>query len=127
MNKELKFDRARFDAGEMPTRTRDGRRVLHVHDSGLDVEWPIVAWVEGSAFPNIYTSGGSPFKSGRENALGLVHEPRVRNLKVVVYLHQSTGEIYVVTSDHHDDFEAFVDRVSRAGRLLQLLEVEVPA
>lgn len=71
---KLKFDRARFDAGEMPTCTRDGRKVLHIHDSGLDIDFPIVAWVEGSGCYE-YTADGRYLRHDY-CAYDLVHAPQ---------------------------------------------------
>lgn len=79
--KELKFDRARFDAGEMPTRTRNGMKVLHVHDSGLAVTYPIAAWIEDDTFPHSFQTDGHIYSSD-EHPLDLVHEPRM--LKITV-------------------------------------------
>lgn len=122
----LKFDRARFDAGEMPTRTRDGRKVQWVADTGLERENPIIAIIEGDIVSTDYTRDGKFWADAEhDDCHDLVHEPRSRKLEIAVYRHPSNGGIYTVTSDAHDDFEAFVDRVNKAGRLLQVLEIEV--
>lgn len=123
---KLKFDRARFDAGELPTRTRDGTKVLHVHDSGLAVGRPIVAWIEGLDAPCSYIASGEFFGSGLESVLDLVHEPKMRTLKIAVLRGAVRGGIYTTTSDQHDDFDWLVERVSKEDLLLRLLEVEVP-
>lgn len=124
---ELKFDRARFDAGEMPTRTRDGRKALWVGNSGLDIEYPIVAIIKvfGSAD---YTRDGKYCSDGTLNLLDLVHEPKTRTIKIAVCLPRDpvTSGVYAITSDHYDDFERIVERVSKEDRLLHLIEVEVP-
>lgn len=75
MTKELKFDRARFDAGEMPTRTRNGRTVLRVVDSGLDVPYPLSTWLEGLRRPLSHTHSGRA-NGDHPDPLDLVHEPR---------------------------------------------------
>jgi len=72
---ELKFDRARFDAGEMPTRTRDGRKVLHVHDSGLGRDFPLVAWIEGRLGCDEFTADGR-YQVYGEGPHDLIHEPQ---------------------------------------------------
>ena len=61
---ELKFDRARFEAGEMPTRTRCGWKVLWCADSGLDIDYPVAAViVPDSGDPRMgeYTRDGGVF------------------------------------------------------------------
>lgn len=73
---ELKFDRARFDAGEMPTRTRDGRRVLRVVDSGLDCLYPLAAWVEGAGAASPFSRDGRFFVRDALSPPDLVHEPQ---------------------------------------------------
>lgn len=76
---ELKFNRARFDAGEMPTRTRGGFRVLKVVDSGLPVRYPIAAWIEdGDADcigPRRYSRDGRYDGPVFDSPFDLVHEP----------------------------------------------------
>ena len=78
---ELKFSRARFDAGEMPTRTRGGLRVLKVVDSGLAVRYPIAAWIAGDDYddcigPRRYSRDGRYDGPVFDSPFDLVHEPR---------------------------------------------------
>lgn len=87
MTEELTFDRARFDAGEMPTRTRDGRKVLHVHDQRNDDDYgdygdtrvyPLVAYIlpHGKGTPEVYTHTlEGRWKYGQIHGADLVHEP----------------------------------------------------
>lgn len=128
MNKELKFDRTRFEAGDMPIRTREGHEVLWCADTGLDREYPIVAIIEGVVGPAGYTRDGKYWSSGTLDTLDLVHEPKMRTLKIAVCRRRdtATGGAYAVANDQYDDFDEFVARVREDGRLLHLLEVEVP-
>ena len=79
--KELKFDRARFDAGEMPTRTRGGAKVHWCAATGLKDEFrAFVAIVGNNSVAVAYDSDGCSV-SGCVY-YDLVHEPRM--LKITV-------------------------------------------
>lgn len=132
MNTELKFDRARFDAGEMPTQTRDGRKVLFCTDTEIGGEFPIVAVLESkSTVPDsyMYTTDGRLFnEEDHESVLDLVHEPKTRKLRIAVCRSFCDGYTFTTTSDEdYGDFDTFITDVRENGRLLHLLEVEVPA
>lgn len=129
MNNELKFDHVRFAAGEMPTRTRNGKQVLHVHDSGLDVEYPVAAWFVGGDLPTGYTKDGLVLAGGGETPFDLVHEPKMRKLRIAV-CRDTLGDrrTITVTSDSKGDyFDVFLTDVRESGRLLHLFEVDVLA
>lgn len=113
---ELKFDRARFDAGEMPTRTRGGHKVLHVHDSGLSVDFPIVAWVEGGGC-NEFTADGRYLAYG-ECAYDLVHEPQ----KVRVGLRRNPKTVSGFLPTAHPDK---IDLWREQGVLVAEVEVAI--
>lgn len=129
MNNELKFDRARFDAGEMPTRTRNGLRVLWCADTGVDIERPIVALIEGDQNASNYTRSGRFWDDTEPSRNDLVHEPKMRKVRIAVCRDPSDDETTLtVTSDSKGvDFDVFLSAVRKNGRLLHLLEVEVPA
>lgn len=127
---ELKFDRERFDRGEMPTRTRGGGKVLHVHDSGLDVDYPISAWIDGHARPFSFGRGGSFSRCGQTTDFDLVHEPKTRKVRVAI-THRDAGGSWAFTEDEARrwgvSFDVRVRQHEGRGDLIQILEVEVPA
>lgn len=41
-----------------PLQTRDGRKVVWVADSGLDVEYPVAAYLDGDSTVECYTRSG---------------------------------------------------------------------
>lgn len=129
MNSELKFDRKRFDAGEMPTHTRCGQKVLWCSDTGLDIERPIVAMIANYGTATSYTRSGTFFIDGERSGLDLVHEPKTRKLRIAVSRGLfNDGATITMTSDSKiDDFDAYIAALRGNGRLLHLLEVEVPA
>lgn len=114
---ELKFDRARFDAGEMPTRTRDGRKVLHVHDSGLGRDFPLVAWIEGRLGCDEYTADGRYLVYG-ECPHDLVHEPQ----KVRVGLRRNSKTVSGFLPTAHPDK---IDLWREQGVLVAEVEVAI--
>lgn len=120
---ELKFDRARFDAGEMPTRTRDGRKVLKVVDSGLDLEYPLAAWIEKYGVRS-YTRNGFYFNDGRVGVFDLVHEPKMRKVKVALLFDNGVPIHCKDVASLDDDHMAFWER---RGMFFKVIEVEVPA
>ncbi len=122
---EMKFDRARFDAGEMPTRTRNGSRVLWCADSGLDIDYPVVAIIEG--YDSIeYTRDGKAWANGPDAGHDLVHESKMRTLRIAVCRNIVSGGIYTTDSGINKDFDSYVAERREDGRLLHLIEVEVP-
>ena len=130
MTTELKFDRARFDAGEMPTRTRDGRRVLKVFDSGLDVEYPIVAWNEDYDGVCEYTREGLFLTGdyGRPHAFDLVHEPKTRKVRVVLVRSKYTpGKTVAYSGSEIGEVANLIARGRDEGRFIREIEVEVEA
>lgn len=123
------FDRSRFEAGEMPTRTRDGRKVLWCADTGLDIERPIVALLAGGNLPTGYTKDGLVLTRGGETPFDLVHEPKTRKMRIAVCRCPfNNGATITMTSDAGivGGFDTFVTSVRKNGRLLHLLEVDVP-
>ena len=114
---ELKFDRARFDAGEMPTRTRDGRKVLHVHDSRLGRDFPLVAWIEGRLGCDEYTADGR-YQVYCEGPHDLVHEPQ----KVRVGLRRNPQTVSGFLPTAHPDK---IDRWREQGVLVAEVEVAI--
>lgn len=129
MNSELKFDRSRFEAGEIPTRTRDGRTVLWCADTGLDIERPIVALLAGGDLPTGYTKDGLVLTRGGETPFDLVHEPKMRKLRIAVSrgLFNDGATITMTSDSKTGDFDEYVAALRGNGRLLHLLEVDVPA
>lgn len=85
MTKELKFDRARFDAGEMPTRTRGGDKVLWVADTKLPRTYPLIAIISDGGYPIQYTADGRYDHLAHNVEHDLVHEPRMKKVNVVLY------------------------------------------
>ena len=57
--------------------TRDGRKVLSIFDSGLDVRFPIVAWISGPGSPNsfVFTRNGYGCYGDTQNALDIITLP----------------------------------------------------
>ena len=81
MTTELKFDRARFDAGEMPTRTRGGAKVHWCAATGLKDDFrAFVAIVGNGSMVHAYDSDGCSVSGSVY--YDLVHEPRM--LKITV-------------------------------------------
>lgn len=122
--KNLKFDRARLDAGEMPTRTRNGTKVLKVFDSGLNVELPIAAWLEGLSWPAFFYQPDGRYSSVHPHDLDLVHEPKMRKVRVLVY-RNTHGGIGAASEEDAKDCGVSIDDLRTEGRLLHVLEVEV--
>lgn len=123
----LKFSRARFDAGEMPTRTRGGLRVLKVVDSGLAVRYPIAAWIaDGDADcigPRRYSRDGrygGPMLDGPmfDNTFDLAHEP----LTVRVGLRRNSKTVSGFLPTANPDR---IDLWREQGILVAEVEVEV--
>lgn len=129
MNDELKFDRARFDAGEMPTRTRDGREVLWCADTGVDIARPIVALIAGDQNATNYTRSGMFWRDTEQSGLDLVHEQRMRKLRIAVCRgpFDDRNTITITSDSKFGDFDEYIAALRGNGRLLHLLEVEVPA
>lgn len=95
---ELKFDCARFEAGEMPTRTRNGGKVLHIYNSGIDCDYPIVAWIKndyGCITTETYNANGYVYYEKDPYINDLVHEPKIIHRIGNRYQHQS-GQKYVL-------------------------------
>jgi len=71
--------------------TRDGRKVIHIHDTGFDITYPISAVVEGSDQPFAYTNDGQ-YYVGRVGCMrDIVTRPEIKPL-IVDYLNvYSTG------------------------------------
>lgn len=113
---ELKFSRGRFNAGEMPARTRDGRKVLHVHDSGLDVNRPIVAWIGGGECWSYLKDGR--IHHDRESDFDLVHEPQ--KVRVGLRRNDRTASGFLPTANPE-----YIDRWREQGVLVAEVEVEV--
>lgn len=60
--------------------TLDNRKVLHLYDSKLDVEFPIVAWIEGEVSSHDVTREGKSFNSGLCYKFDIVTRPKVQPL-----------------------------------------------
>lgn len=54
------FNREEAKAGK-PLVTRDGRKVMHYHDTELDIEFPIWAIIEGEKSPHMFSKDGLLF------------------------------------------------------------------
>jgi hypothetical protein len=54
--------------------TREGRKVIYYHDSGLDIKYPIVAYLEGQASGQFWLSNGKVYE-GEENYYDLFIAP----------------------------------------------------
>jgi len=120
---ELKFDRARFEAGEHPTRTRDGKKVLHIYDSGIG-DFPIAAWIEGGGTAT-YTRDGKWGMTLDRHPLDLVHEPKKRTVHIVLCRSALDGAINAITNESFDNFEAVIKRTRDEGRFVAELTHEV--
>lgn len=117
----LKFSRARFDAGEMPTRTRGGLRVLKVVDSGLAVRYPIVAWLadEDDYFgPRRYSRDGRYDGPVFDSTFDLVHEPR--KVRVGLRRNSKTVSGFLPTANPE-----YIDRWREQGVLVAEVEVAI--
>lgn len=88
MAENLKFDPLRFGLGEMPTRLRNGFKVLKVVElpkglaqKNLSGKYPILAWVDYDGFVEVegFTVDGKYYE-GEESDMDLVHEPMPRDL-----------------------------------------------
>ena len=109
--KELKFDRARFDAGEMPTRTRGGAKVHWCAATGLKDEFrAFVAIVGDNSVVVAYDSDGCSV-SGCVY-YDLVHEPRMTKVLGVVYRSPIDNKIHATISP------AFISELRSQGRVL---------
>lgn len=90
-------------------RTRDGTKVLYVHDSGIDCSLPIVAWLEGLDGPTHYNADGHYFPGEARGTYDLIEEPDDMYVvldsagKIVGNAEHSIGEIndwlYAVTGN----------------------------
>lgn len=121
----MKFDIKRFESGEMPTRTRCGLKVLKVLDSGLDIEYPLAAWIEhedGRMSVDGFTREGSVDTYLGESPLDLVHETKT----IRVLLWQCGPCIISSTEDELvDDLDASMEALKKEGTFIALLEHEV--
>ena len=71
----MEFDKARFAAGEMPTHTRNGKKILWIADCGLDIGYPISVVFEGMPEAKNYTRDGV-YHIGHTSEIDLVHHPK---------------------------------------------------
>lgn len=117
------FTREQFKQGKQPTHTRDGREVLFAVDSGLDVQYPIVAWLDGVDVPYRYNKNG---KNSDAN-LDLMYEAKIRNIRVALYkgkLNESC--IYTLTEIGDSfSFDTCVENFRKQGRLIKVETIEI--
>lgn len=126
---ELKFDHDRFDAGEMPTQNRKGERVVKVVDSGLDVDYPLAVWLDSNRLPYFVTRAGwnSLYDNTGTDPLDLVHEPKMRKVRVMVYRHMGDSGTVTTLSSDSVSYGTSKATALEAGRFITELEVEVEA
>lgn len=82
--KDLKFDPARFAAGEMPTLTRGGLPVRIISTDGPS-KYQIIGIIGNEDVPSCWTKDGRYFVQLHENENDLVHAPKVEKVRTIWY------------------------------------------
>lgn len=126
MSKMKRITEEQIKNGVVPTHTRDGTKVMCLANSELDVEYPIVAWLEGISYPISYK------KDGRNSAfepLDLMYTPKLKTVRVALYKKSRDGtHIFSMVdngANYNYSFDEQVERWSRGGCLVKVETIEI--
>lgn len=99
--------------------TRDGRKVLAIFDSGLDVEYPIAVWIDGELSPRSVDTVGNIYK-GEENSSDVITQPIILPdvVKYVGYGYNGYGNI--VANCVHDSKENAISDLIKGFAVVKL-------
>jgi len=115
----MTFSQKRWAEGELPI-TRDGRKVQDLFSTYLDVEYCMVAWIEGEKVPVFYKEDGT---TRGVDSLDLIHPSRTREVRVVLYYSADGLNVYSITEAecYPDTLDKFIDEMCQTGRLIKII------
>lgn len=120
--KLLPFDLEKALSGKYKIVTRDNREVDYIHDTGLNINYPIIGHIKEGDFPRNYTKGGK-FTVNYESCHDLFLVEEKKKGWVVIYRNEHFGFVSIRcnTIGAKDQVEAL--HISD-GTYLKTVEVE---
>lgn len=123
MGKMKRITEEQIKNGVVPTCTRDGTKVVFFVDSGLDVDYPLVAWLEGISYPVSFKRDG---KNSTFDSLDLMCETKPKTVMVALYKkYRDDTHIFSMVENSNKSFDEQVERWSRGGCLVKVETIEI--